>query len=128
MIKLNIIHDEIQPFWVATKQGWEKNTGTRVTIQNIDFMFCISLENAKPCITVMDFNSGTTVLKYYLNALDLIALNNEDETRYFYDNSIIPELEKIILINGIESLRTNLKAREREMENRYGKRAKILTK
>ncbi|EAE1475539.1 hypothetical protein [Listeria monocytogenes] len=127
MIKLNVIHEEVQPFWTLTKNGWEEASGTRVTIQNVDFMFCISHEKTRRFIVVVDLYSGITVLKYYLNALDLLLLNDEDETRYFYDNSIIPELEKIILRTGIENLTSSLKAKKREMEKVYGKKAEMLT-
>ncbi|EAE7080001.1 hypothetical protein BI200_13185 [Listeria monocytogenes] len=127
MIKLNVIHEEVQPFWTLTKNGWEEASGTRVTIQNVDFMFCISHEKTRRFIVVVDLNSGITVLKYYLNALDLLLLNDEDETRYFYDNSIIPELEKMILRTGIENLTSSLKAKKREMEKVYGKKAEMLT-
>ncbi|EAG8561578.1 hypothetical protein CAX48_14170 [Listeria monocytogenes] len=127
MIKLNVIHEEVQPFWTLTKNGWEEASGTTVTIQNVDFMFCISHEKTRRFIVVVDLYSGITVLKYYLNALDLLLLNDEDETRYFYDNSIIPELEKIILRTGIENLTSSLKAKKREMEKVYGKKAEMLT-
>ncbi|EPC4765985.1 hypothetical protein Q6943_002930 [Listeria monocytogenes] len=127
MIKLNVIHEEVQPFWTLTKNGWEEASGTRVTIQNVDFMFCISQEKTGRFIVVVDLNSGITVLKYYLNALDLLLLNDEDETRYFYDNSIISELEKIILRTGIENLTSTLKAKKEEMEKIFGKKAEMLT-
>ncbi|MCD2255011.1 hypothetical protein [Listeria marthii] len=127
MIKLNVIHEEVQSFWALTGNGWEEASGNRVTIQNVDFMFCISHEKTGRFIVVVDLNSGTTVLKYYLNALDLLLLNDKDETRYFYDNSIIPELEKIILKTGIENLTNTLKAKKEEMEKIYGKKAVMLT-
>lgn len=122
-----MIHEEVQPFWTLTKNGWEEASGTRVTIQNVDFMFCISQEKTGRFIVVVDLNSGITVLKYYLNALDLLLLNDEDETRYFYDNSIISELEKIILRTGIENLTSTLKAKKEEMEKIFGKKAEMLT-
>lgn len=121
-----MIHEEVQPFWTLTKNGWEEASGTRVTIQNVDFMFCISHEKTGRFIVVVDLNSGITVLKYYLNALDLLLLNDEDETRYFYDNSIISELEKIILRTGIENLTSTLKAKKEEMEKIFGKKAECL--
>ncbi|MBC1716596.1 hypothetical protein HB965_13735 [Listeria welshimeri] len=127
MIKFNVIHEEVQPFWALTKNGWVEASGTRVTIQNVDFMFCISHEKTGRFIVVMDWNSGTTVLKYYLNALDLLLFNDENEIRYFYANSVIPELEKMILKTGIENFTNTLKAKKEEMEKIYGKKAELLT-
>ncbi|MBC1478875.1 hypothetical protein HB892_14150 [Listeria welshimeri] len=120
---VNKVYDGIYPVYAASILKWMRYEGVKITVQDTDFVCCIFRKDGRFYIRVLDLESGTSVMKYDLNVLDLKIIEDRGEgAKQLFEDSVIPELEKIILKEGRKKYIRSLEKKKIEMENRYGKK------